>query len=143
MTNELFLIDTSVWLFSLRKNYIPEIKERVSHLLREERVVTTPVIKLELLGGTTKENEFQRLKDRLDAIQCVEMDTSVWERAYGLAFKTRRSGITIPYIDVLIAACSLASHATLVHADTHFDLLSEPFGLKTESLVQTVRDAAQ
>ena len=140
MPNNFFLVDTSVWIFALRKNFIPPIKDRVSHLLREDVVLTNGMIKLELLGGTKTEKEFQRLKVRLDALDIVETSTSLWESAYAIAFKLRRGGITVPYTDILIAACALQTESTLVHADAHFDLMASHIGLRVESFVQAVKN---
>lgn len=139
MPNNLFLVDTSVWIFALRKDFISTIKDRVSHLLGDHVVLTSGMIKLEILGGTKTEKEFQRLKARLDALDTVETNTSLWEKAYALAFKLRRKGITVPYTDILIAACALKTESTLVHADAHFDLMANHIGLKVESLVQMVK----
>lgn len=139
MPNNLFLVDTSVWIFALRKDFISTIKDRVSHLLGDHVVLTSGMIKLEILSGTKTEKEFQRLKARLDALDTVETNTSLWEKAYALAFKLRRKGITVPYTDILIAACALKTESTLVHADAHFDLMANHIGLKVESLVQMVK----
>ena len=139
MANNLFLVDTSVWIFALRKDFISPIKDRVSHLLRDYVVLTSGMIKLEILGGTKTEKEFQRLKTRLDALEIVEINTFLWEKAYTLAFKLRRKGITVPYTDILIAACALETESTLVHADAHFDLVANHIGLKAESFVQMVK----
>jgi len=141
MPDNSFLIDTSAWIFALRKDFVPAIKDRVSHLLGEHIVLTSGMIKLEILGGAKTEKEFQRLKARLDALDTVETNTSLWEKAYALAFKLRRKGITVPYTDILIAACALKTGSTLVHADAHFDLMANHIGLKVESFVQAVKNA--
>lgn len=141
MPNNLFLVDTSVWIFALRKDFIPEVKDRIDNLLKENAVITTGIVKLEILGGTKTEKEFQRLKTRLDALDMVETDTALWEGAYGLAFKLRRKGITVPYTDILIAECALRTEATVVHADAHFDLMANHARLKVESFVQIVRSS--
>jgi predicted nucleic acid-binding protein len=139
MPNDLFLVDTSVWILALRKDFLPEVKDRVEYLLKENTIITTGMIKLELLGGTKKEKEFQRLKVRLDALDIVETNTSLWEYAYDLAFGLRRKGITVPYTDILIAASALMASATVVHADTHFDLIAHNFDIKVESFVDAAR----
>ncbi len=135
MPHNLFLVDTSAWLFALRKEFSPVIKERLDHLLKENRVITVGIIKLEILGGTKSENEFQRLKMRLDSLKDCETNTPLWEKAYDLAFQLRRKGVTIPYTDILIAASALTHEATLLHVDTHFDLAAQFFSLKVESYV--------
>jgi len=100
----------------------------------------TRIIQLEILGGARTEREFHRLKSLLDALDRVEAERPVWERAYGLAFTLKRKGITVPYTDILIAACAMASGSTLVHADAHFDLMSEHVDLQVESLVAEVQN---
>ncbi len=136
MPNNLFLVDTSAWILALRKDFLPVAKDRIGILLQENSIVTTGMIKLELLGGTRTEKEYQRLKSRLDALDLVETDNALWEQAYGLAFKLRRKGLTVPYTDILIASSALRIKATIVHADLHFDLIRKHIGLKVESFVK-------
>jgi len=138
MPNKLFLIDTSAWLFALRKDFILEVKDRIDHLLKENAIITTGIVKLEILGGTKTQNEFQRLKARLDALDMVETDTALWEETYRLSFELRRKGITVPYTDILIAACALRTESTVVHVDAHFDMMANHISLKVESFVQIV-----
>ena len=139
MTSDPFLIDTSAWLLALRKNFLSTAKDRIDHLLKEDVVITTGMVKLELLGGTKTTSEFQRLKARLDALDAVETDMQLWVRAYELAFNLRKMGITIPYTDISIAACALHANAIILHADAHFDLISKHFELKVESFTREVR----
>ena len=143
MTSNPFLVDTSAWLLALRKNFLPKVKDRIDHLLKEDVVITTGIVKLEILGGTKTEREFQRLKTRLNALDAVETDVELWDRAYGLAFKLRRKGVTLPYTDILIAACALNARAIILHADAHFDLISKHIELKVESFAQDVRNLNQ
>ena len=135
MSNNMFLVDTSAWIMALRKDFNPEVKERIDHLLKENTIITTGMVKLEILGGTKTESEFLRLKRRLDALDSVDFDTSLWEKSYDLAFQLRRKGITVPYTDILIAACALKTGSTVVHADAHFDLMASHIDLKVESFV--------
>jgi len=141
MLSDLFLVDTSAWIFALRKDFLPVIKNRVEYLLKENAIFTTGMVKLELLGGTKSENEFQRLKSRLNALDSVECDAALWEEASKLAFDLRREGITVPYTDILVASCALKISATLVHSDAHFDLIHKHSELKVESFVKQVNKA--
>lgn len=138
MPGELVLIDTSVWLSALRKDFLPEIKDRVDLLLKENLVLTTGIIRLELLAGTRTEAEYDRLKKRLAALESIETDDSLWEMACDIGFKLRREGITIPYTDILIATCALVRGCIILHADNHFDLMAEHINLKSESFVKAV-----
>ena len=139
MSNNIFLVDTSAWILSLRKDFSPEVKKRIDYLLKENTIITTGMVKLEILGGTKTESDFRRLKRRLNALDSVDLDTSLWERAYDLAFMLRRKGIMVPYTDILIAACALKTESTVVHADAHFDLMADHINLKVESFLTAAK----
>ena len=139
MSNNLVLIDTSVWIFALSKNFLPEIKERVDYLLRENTVCICAMIKLELLGRAKTKKEFEKLKARLSSLHEIEINKKVWEKAAEMAFSLRRSGITVPYTDILISAAALSEGAAIIHADEHFNLIAKNFNLSVESLIDFVK----
>ena len=87
---------------------------------------------MKAVGAKTKK---EAIRARLDALDTIDCSLSLWEKAYRLAFKLRCRGITVPYTDILIAACALKVGATIVHPDVHFDLLQKPADLKVESYV--------
>jgi len=139
MPNDTFLVDTSAWLFALRKDANPEVKSRLDTLLREDAVVISGIIKLELLGGTRTREEFSRLKSRLDALPYVLMEEPLlWDLASEMAFDLRRKGITIPYTDILIASAAVKEDIILLHADVHFDQVARHSKLRVESFVNRV-----
>jgi len=135
----MILIDTSAWLFALRKDFHPIVKERIEQLLVESDVAICGMIALELLGGTKSEKEYLRLKNRLDALYYVEADKVLWDLSSKLAFDLKRKGISVPYADIVIAASALRERAILVHADSHFDSISNYTDLKVESFVSLLK----
>jgi len=139
MINKLFLVDTSVWLLALKKDFMPKVKDLIDHLLKEDAIITTGIIKLEILSGTKTKKEFQRLKNRLEALDSVETDNSLWQNACEVGFKLRRKGVTVPHTDILIAACAMKTGSIIVHADTHFDQLAKHLRLKVESFVPIIK----
>ncbi len=133
------LVDTSAWIFALKKNPLLPLKDRIDRLLQEDLVVTFGLIKLELLGGTKTKKEFNRLRTRLEALYEISTDAILWRLASQLAFKLHKKGLTIPYTDILIAYAALHSEAVLLHADTHFDLIAKHTELKVESFLSLVQ----
>lgn len=134
------LIDTSAWLFALRKNFHPVIKNRIEKLLLESDVAINGMIELELLGGTKSEKEYDRLKRRLEGLHYIEADRSLWELSSRLAFDLKRKGLNFPYTDIFIAASALTEKAVLIHADSHFDLISKHSDVEVESFVSLISD---
>ncbi len=129
------LIDTSAWIFALKKNFHPFIKERIEKILTESDVAINGIIELELFGGTRTEKEYDRLKSRLDALYCIDTTKSLWDEASKLAFDLKRKGTNVPYTDILIAASAIQERAVLLHADSHFDTIAKHSDLKIESLI--------
>ena len=139
MPNDTFLVDTSAWLFALRKDANLEIKARLDTLLREDAVAITGIIKLELLGGTRTREESRRLKSRLDALKYVPMEEPLlWDLTYEMAFNLRRKGLTIPYTEILIASAAIKEDVILLHADIHFDQVARHSKLRVESFVNRI-----
>ena len=136
----MIIVDTSAWIFALRKNPFIKLKSRIDHLLEIDNVFTLSMIRLELLGGTKTKEEFDRLKNRLDALYEISTDAELWSSAAQLAFDLQRKGLTIPYTDILIANAAIQSKATLLHADSHFDLVAGQTELKVESYVTQVQE---
>ena len=129
------LIDTSAWIFALKKSFHPFVKKRIEKILMESDVAINGMIELELLGGVKTEKEYERLKSRLDALYYIETDHSLWDYASKLAIQLKRKGVNVPYADILIAASAMQGKAILVHADAHFDVISKNSELKVESLL--------
>jgi predicted nucleic acid-binding protein len=133
------LIDTSAWLFALKKDFHPVIKGRIEQLLVESDIAICGMIALELLGGTKSEKEYLRLKSRLDSLFYVESDKLLWDLASRLAFDLKRKGLSIPYAHIVIAASALKEEAVLIHADAHFDSIAHHTDLKIESFVSLIK----
>ena len=133
------VIDTSVWIFALRRNFLPLVKERVGQALIESDVAINGIIELELLGGVRNDKEYGRLKDRLDGLHYIEMEKRLWDAASRMAYDLNGKGANIPATDILIAASAIDNDAVLLHADAHFDTIARHSKLKVESLVRHVK----
>lgn len=133
--NNLYLIDTSVWILALRKKFDPKIKSYVEKLLGEDRIVINPIIKIELLSGTKTKKEFSKLKMRLDALPEIAMDQNIWEETQHVAFELRKKGLGLPLIDTIIFTCAKSLGCTLVHRDGHFDIAGKIIKIKLKSFL--------
>lgn len=132
---EYVLIDTSAWILALRPDGSPEAREEVRRLLESSRAATAGIVMLELLSGTRSQREFRELREELGALRLLDITSATWERAYRLGYDLRRAGLTIPSVDVLIAALALEHECSLLHADRHFDLIAEHHPLSVRSLL--------
>lgn len=123
MKDNLVLVDTSAWILSFRKTGAERLKAFLREAIEGNRVVTTPLIILELLQGCTAEKELEILKTRLEALEFCPMDGFNWDGVYSLGFSLRRKGLTIPTLDILIASLAAENGYTLLHHDHHFRMI--------------------
>lgn len=136
MTDELYLIDTSVWLEVLPRGSVnASLQQRVDALLSADLVAITGTIRLELLGGARSEREWERLDRLLEALHSLSVEENHCQRAARMGLQLRREGITVPFTDLLIAAVALESGAVVLHRDRHFDYIASHSELQVESLV--------
>ena len=125
MNSKKLFIDTSAWILSFKRNSDSEVRERIKKAILTDQVVITESVILELIQGCKSESEKKRLRMDLENLELLEINKQVWEQAYGLAYNLRRKGITIPTIDLLIAALSLAYDCSLLHNDHHYQMIAD------------------
>ena len=130
MTKELVLVDTSIWIDCFDKRVDPKVKTKLETLLLEQQAVITPLIQLELLGGAPNEKEYEKLKQDLEALPQLDLVSQVWSSACRLSFQLRRSGLTIPNVDILLSALVLHYRCRLWHRDRHFELIAKHADLR-------------
>ncbi len=81
----------------------------------------------EILQGVKTEQEFNNLKEYLQALPFYELKfgTQSYENTALLNFRCRRAGITIrSTIDLLIAQIAIENNLYLLHNDKDFDFLA-------------------
>jgi len=134
MRDDLYLVDTSVWLEVLaRGRGGSKLSGRVADLVAADLVAINGMVRLELLGGARSEAEYRKLDRLLSALHPLPVDEESWEEAAHIGFDLRQAGISVPFTDVLIAAVAIRSRTTLIHRDRHFDLMAAHLPLKVES----------
>jgi len=138
MIEGLFLIDTSTWIWALRLDGVVAIRTRIGEILAERKGATTPMISLELLGGTRDEKNYRELSEELSALHQLPITEAVWSSSARAAFDLRRRGVAAPATDILIATVAQSNGVTLIHADRHFDLIAAQTDLAIESWVAAV-----
>lgn len=128
----MILIDTSAWIEFLRDTGSPACL-RVDRLLGRGFATCDPV-RMEVLAGARDEQHLGQLRGLL--ARGTELPTGPvdYEQAALLYRTCRRRGETVRrLIDCLIGAVALRHHATVLHADTDFEVLARHAPLRIES----------
>lgn len=119
--------DTSAWW---RAVALPEdLAELLQAAILEDRMLITPIVRMEILYSARTSSEYVALETELDALRGLRNDRAVADAATGAIreLAARSDGYhRVPPTDALIAAAA-AEHGGLavLHRDAHFDRLAE------------------
>jgi predicted nucleic acid-binding protein len=123
----MILIDTSAWITSFKKAGNQELKEFMKQAVVSALAVTSPIIILELLQGCRSARERDALRTKLESLDVLPITEDVWEQAYELGFSLRRKGLTIPTVDLIVAAIAIENKSLLLHHDEHYEKIVSYF----------------
>lgn len=97
----------------------------VVQALREEAVVTLPLIVTEVVRGAPSEEEMDRLAQDFCGLRCHDTTLDTGLRAARIGWALRRRGTPVPSTDLLIAAAAIENECELWHRDAHFRLVAQ------------------
>jgi predicted nucleic acid-binding protein len=100
--NSLVLIDSSVWVEVSRKDGNEALKEEVAGLLRTSRTAMTWPVWVELHQGAKGRREEENLRGWRELSRWLEFDDDCWTRAATTARTCLRTGVSVPFGDILI-----------------------------------------
>ena len=114
----LILADTSIWIDAF-KGKTPAIVSRMQTLIPEGRIATCGPVLFEIKRGL-RPAERKKVLPLFDALAWLAFEEPMWRAAGDLDASLRHKGITIPPMDVLIAAICLHYKVSLFTIDNHF-----------------------
>lgn len=121
MADGVVLVDSSVWIEAIAPKAPGALKATLKALLDTSRVVTTDMVRLEVVAGARSVREFETFRADFDAIPCLEVVRREWRMAEDLSLTLGRHGRRVAAPDLLIAAAALAHGVPLWHADSDFE----------------------
>ena len=129
----MIVVDTSAWIEFLRDTG-STVCMRVDQLLAVDIAVCDPV-RMEVLAGARDADhlsDLRRLLARAAVLPTMPVD---YERAAALYRRCRSNGETVrKLIDCLIAAVALHADASVLHADSDFDVIARHAPLRIEAV---------
>jgi hypothetical protein len=128
--DDLVLIDTSGWICFFSRRGFEEIKKIISTLLDEDKAAIVGPILVELIQGTRTVEEKETIKRLFRGIHWLSVTDDHWHKSAEMAFDLRRKGITSSAIDTLIATLAIEYRCSLLHKDSHFELIARNSPLK-------------
>jgi predicted nucleic acid-binding protein len=123
------LVDSSAWIEGLRRRGDLNVKLALEGLLEVYEAQWCSPVRLEVLGGARQE-ERARLGHHFSIIPYRPAREDDYERAIALAWHLRGRGLTVPWLDVLIAAIAIQDDVRLYSVDAHFQKIAQCSGLR-------------
>jgi predicted nucleic acid-binding protein len=135
-SDRLFVADTSAWWRVPALS--PQLRRLVQESIRDDRMLITPVARMEILYSAQTAVEYADLDARLSALRTLRNDRAAADAAMGALreLAERADGYhRVPVTDALIAAAAADQGSLAVlHRDGHFDRLAEVLAFESVSL---------
>ena len=131
--NDAVVIDSSVWIRIFRESVSEDLAKEVDLLIGERRAAIVPIINLEVLSGASTTQDFFNLKRSFHGLTWFMFDDKIWDISAKWAFELKRTGISVPIADILIAVTAYKNGALVLHADKHFDFIASKYPVETRN----------
>lgn len=115
------IVDTSVWIEYFKNN--ADIVNFMERNLLEDNVAIVGIIVSELIQGIKGAGDREIVRSNIDALEFIDMKCEDWVRTGELSGALRRSGVALPFTDIVIAAAAIKYDLQLATLDRHFKLI--------------------
>ncbi len=122
--NDLVLVDTSAWIEASRSSGDPETTEKLQCLIDTGLTAMCAPVWMELYQGARGKREEQQLERWRLLSKWLEFDADCWREAARIAQICQRSGVNVPFGDVLVDACARHYQVGLLEQDRHFAMIA-------------------
>ena len=117
------LADTCIWIEYFRTT--SPISDELRKLIREDNIVTTGLVILELFQGIKTPESKELIKDTILALPFLEATRDSWIIAGEIGYTLRRKGIILPSTDLLLAAMAKINDCSIFTIDAHFKVIPD------------------
>lgn len=130
----MIVVDSSALIEYYRPAGSPRVRSAVAEVIEEDLVAINGVIQVEVLAFASAKANYWKLLSDFKVFHWLELQETDFDFASEMGFSLRRNAITLPANDLIIAASAIRSGATLLHVDSHYDVLSLHSDLKSKNL---------
>ena len=121
------LVDTSAWIEFFRRKGDPKIKKRVGALFRNDATAYVCPTYYELMLGA-RPHEEANIQAVLAESNRIYFNDAHWNQAAFWGRELRRSGVTVPTIDLLVATVAISESLRVLCRDIHFARMQDVLG---------------
>ncbi|HRP03232.1 MAG TPA: PIN domain-containing protein [Candidatus Kapabacteria bacterium] len=111
----MILVDTNIII-----DYWRQPNDRIRKILIENDVYICGVIKTELLYGSKDVNQYHKIKEAISDFPIIDLYPLFWDELGYNLFTLKKSGLTVPIQDAMIATLAINFDLKLWTNDKHF-----------------------
>ncbi len=124
------IVDTSIWI-DFFQNEESVYQDKLENLIKDNnRAAVCGIILQEILQGIKDNQSYELTKQRLVMLPFVDTDKETYLYASSLYRTLRSKGVTIPPVDVTIAAIAIKNKFPVFTDDKHFETIKKYSELK-------------
>lgn len=117
------LIDSSVWVEVSREAGDQALKLEVGALIRDGRAAMTWPVWVEMHKGAKGRREEGNLRGWREVSTWLAFDDACWTETARTARACQRTGVNVPFGDIMIFACAVRYGVELREQDSHFAMI--------------------
>lgn len=137
------VVDTSAWIEALRRDGSSRARRLVDEAIEVGLAVVVDPVLAELAVGARSASERGLLSDLLSVLPCLHVQPETWQAAAELGARARGEGLTLPLVDLVIAALAMAEDFEVLHVDRHYILLADVVPLRQRWASEEIAPASR
>ncbi|MBR0090619.1 MAG: PIN domain-containing protein [Lachnospiraceae bacterium] len=114
----MILADTNVFI-----DFWNHPTDELKAVFEREDIAICGVIRAELLHGAVSDNDFENITTMLEAFDEKNIIADDWQLLGNHLYKLRKSGLTVPFSDAIIATLAIKHDIPIWTSDKHFAMI--------------------
>ncbi|HEX7410327.1 MAG TPA: PIN domain-containing protein [Candidatus Binatia bacterium] len=131
------MVETTLWVDHFRASTPQAVKDQVLPIVNQRNVCVVEPVLFELLANVPRRDR-RRLENYFALVSLLPAQATLWRDTISLGQKCVDAGLTLPSMDLLIAAAAIHHDAEVVTFDAHFADIATLSPLRASVLTRAV-----
>lgn len=112
------LVDSNIVI-----DFLKRPTDKMKAVFNEHNTFLCGIVIAEVLTGARNDNDFRRIQETLLEFPLLDFDNEWWCYVGSLLYTLRKSGIKVPFGDIMISVIALKSGCAIWTLDKHFEMI--------------------
>ena len=127
------IVETTLWVDHFRASTPRAVKDQVLPIINQRNICVVEPVLFELMANVPRRDR-RRLESYFALVPVLPAHATLWGDATTLGQKCGDAGLTLPSMDLLIAAAAIHHDAEVVTFDAHFADIAKLSSLRVHRL---------